>query len=118
MKNTVKRIAAVVPFVATIALPLLAGAQFTPTTPVTTTTQLASMVNRIAGILQWGLIVLAGVFGIFAGYLYLTAAGDEGKIGKAKNLLIYTVIALAIGLLAGGIGSLTVNFLGVTAPTP
>ncbi len=37
---------------------------------------------------------------IYAGFLYLTSAGAKEKIEKAKNLLLYAVIGLAIVLSA------------------
>ena len=62
-------------------------------------------VQRILGILQtvinWmltGLIALAVIFVIIAAYNYLTAAGDEEKVKTAKNMIIYAVVAVAVGL--------------------
>jgi len=119
MKKVFKTIGTLLPLAAVVLVPVMAGAQgtITPTEPIKTSDELVNTINRIAGLMQWGLLVLSGIFAIAAGYIYLTAAGDAEKVGKAKTMLIYTVIALAIGLLAGGIGSLVENLLGVSAPS-
>lgn len=40
---------------------------------------------------------------VWAAFLYLTAGGNEEKIGEAKKRLTYAVIAAAIALLSTGI---------------
>jgi len=61
---------------------------------------MAANVIRIAlgflGIIAVGLI-------IYAGWLYMTAAGEEEKIEKAKKILINAIIGLVIILSAFGI---------------
>lgn len=56
------------------------------------------------------LLVLAFVIGplmiVYAGFLILTAAGDAKKMSKAKTIILWTLIALAIILFAKGLTSL------------
>lgn len=89
---------------AIIALPLLAAAQTTiiqPTAPTGDPLQkLFAILNTLTNWLLTGLIVLAGLFVVYAAYNYLTSGGDAEKIGKAKDTLIYAAVAVAIGLLA------------------
>lgn len=46
------------------------------------------------------LSILAGIIAvvmiIVAGFQYITAGGDSGKLGKARSALIYTIISLFI----------------------
>jgi len=85
-------------------LPLMAMAQqkiFEPTkaddSPLQ---QLFLILNRLTNWLLTALIVLAGIFVVFAAYNYLTSGGDPEKVGKAKDTLIYAAVAVAIGLLS------------------
>lgn len=47
-------------------------------------------------------IVIAPLSVLYAGFLMLTAAGDAAKLQKARTILIWTVIAFAIILVAKG----------------
>ena len=51
-------------------------------------------------------IVAVGALG-FAGFLYSTAGGDEGKVKKAKEMILNTVI----GIVAYGLMYVGLNFL-------
>ncbi len=48
-------------------------------------------------------ITLIGVLGvimfIYAGFLYMIAAGDEAKITKAKNTMTYSIVGLVVAVL-------------------
>ncbi len=39
---------------------------------------------------------------VIAGVYYLTAEGDEEKVGKAKNIIVYLIIGMAIMAAAFG----------------
>ena len=54
-----------------------------------------------------GLIALAVI--IWGGFLYITAAGDEQKAAKAKQLLIYAVIGLVLIMLAAVVVNLVIS---------
>jgi len=73
-----------------------------------------SAVNRKAGlpkgkiteivinIMNW-LLALVGIIGIIgfviSGILYFIAAGDEGKMGTAKNAMTYSIIGVIVALM-------------------
>lgn len=48
-------------------------------------------------------IIIIGVLGvlifIYAGFLYLTAAGDQERITKAKDTLLYAIIGIVVSVL-------------------
>ena len=48
-------------------------------------------------------IIVAAIFLVFAGWQYVTAAGDEEKAKKGLNTLIYALIGVGIALLAKGL---------------
>ena len=49
------------------------------------------------------LLTLSAIFIIYAAFLFLTAAGDETKVKEAKNIIIYAIVAIVVGILAWGI---------------
>lgn len=102
-KNMLKKMIAVGGIAAAV-LPLLAAAQvpIVQPTPVKgdPLQQLFGILNTLTNWLLTALIVLAGIFVVYAGYRYLTAAGDPEAVSKAKNVLIYAAVAVAVGLLA------------------
>lgn len=60
-----------------------------------------SLLGIIQNILFWCLTVISmvGIIGfIIAGILYLTAAGDDGQIGKAKSAMKYSIIGVIVGI--------------------
>lgn len=61
------------------------------------------IINGILGVI--GLVAV--VFVIYGGFLYLTSAGDPGKVKKGKDAIVYALIGLVIVGLAFAI----VNFV-------
>jgi len=56
----------------------------------------------ILRIINYALIVLgvlAVLIFIYAGFLYLTASGDEAKLKRAKDVVLYAVVGLAVAVL-------------------
>lgn len=49
------------------------------------------------------LIAVATIFIILAAYYFLFSGGDTEKVSKAKNMLIYATVAVAVGTLSRGI---------------
>ncbi len=70
----------------------------------------------IIKILNWmiGLgAVICVVMLVFAGYSYMTAGGDEGKVGKASKTLTNAIIGLVICFIAVMLVNFVLkNFLG------
>lgn len=58
------------------------------------------------------LLVLAVVFIIVAAFKYLTAGGDEEKVGGAHKMIIYAVVAIAVAFLAQGVSFVVAQLLG------
>jgi type IV secretory pathway VirB2 component (pilin) len=56
--------------------------------------------------------ILAVIWFSFAGFTYLTSAGDPGKVKKAKDMIIYVVVGLLIAYLAWGIIYSFIQMLG------
>jgi len=76
------------------------------------------LVGVIINLVRWVYIIffiLAVLFILFAAFTYLGAAGDEAKIAKAKNQIIYAIVAIVVALLAVGFQTIARDFL-ITTP--
>lgn len=113
------------PSIAALALPALALAQGVPqpggftgsNVPQSGVQNLSGVLSSLCAIFGWafiGLLVLAGIFIIFAGFKYLTAAGDPEKVKGAGTMLMYTAIAIAVALLARAVPLVVASFLGTS----
>ncbi|MBI4992445.1 MAG: hypothetical protein HZB99_04480 [Candidatus Harrisonbacteria bacterium] len=74
----------------------------------TTVENIVRQFTNTAGIVFFSLAI---VFMLYAGYLYLTAGGEAEQVSKAKNQLIYSIIAIVIGLAAYSATAIIANFL-------
>lgn len=107
MKNLTKKVISAT----LLALPSLGLAQNSTFPPVQTgsNVQITSLnqINAIiVNLVNWvtGLFFVAAVLFLFyAAYLYLSAAGDAEQLTKAKDTLIYSIVAIAVALLAGSV---------------
>jgi hypothetical protein len=105
MKN-VRRVALAVFVVLSVALPLVANAQFSvPTVPSLTNMSVFQLVTRVMNWMLGILGVLAVVFFVVSGIFYITANGDQEQIDKAKNIMLYAIVGLVIAL----VGLIIVN---------
>lgn len=85
---------------------------FAATTPPITTVQgIVDLFNKILFWVSTVFWIAAGIATLYAGFLYMTASGDEQRVTKAKKQLLYAVIAIAIGIIAAGLPALICNFL-------
>lgn len=96
-----------------LASPLLALAQATlPPSPIESVSDVERLIVRIFNLLRNLFFVIAAFFILWAGWTYLQAGGDPGKVEEAKNRLLYAVIAIAVALVATGVVPLVRGFLG------
>ncbi|MFA6973658.1 MAG: hypothetical protein WC238_02900 [Parcubacteria group bacterium] len=101
MKNKIKSVASAASVIA-LTVPALAMAQFQQGGPSGTNLPSGSIIGIITNIMNW-LLMLVGVLGVIgfaiAGILYLTAAGEEGRIETAKSAMLYSIIGVVVALL-------------------
>ena len=69
--------------------------------PISSNT-LPELIGKLLNLIFGLSIVITPLVILYAGFLMLTAAGDAAKLQKAKSILIWTVIAFAIILVAKG----------------
>lgn len=63
--------------------------------------------SNLVNILLYIIGILAVVMIIFGGIMYTTSAGDQAKVTKAKNIILYGIVGLVIAILSYAI----VNFV-------
>lgn len=84
--------------------PFLASAQWSVGRQQAAQSQLpaASIVNIIGNLMSW-LLALVGMIAIIAfviaGILYLTSAGDETQIERAKKAMLYSILGVIVALI-------------------
>src|SRR6266404_213387 len=82
-----------------------------PPSPITNVQQIVDLFDRILFWFSSIFWIASGIATIYAGFLYLTAAGNDQQVEKAKKQLLYAVIAIAIGLIGPGLSTLVNAFL-------
>lgn len=97
--NIVKKVSYSVASAALVA-PVAVFAQIT--TPSGTGLPEASVTDIVTNIMKW-LLMLVGILGVIgfviAGILYLTSAGDQNQIDRAKKAMIYSIVGVLVALL-------------------
>ena len=73
---------------------------------------LEEAINAFINFLFYLAMALAPILIIYAAFLLLTAAGDPAKISKARTIILWTLIAVAIILLAKGLPSVIKGAFG------
>jgi hypothetical protein len=61
---------------------------------------LAAIAKKIINIFSIIVGIVAVIMVIYGGFRYITSGGDSGRVGNAKNTLIYAIIGLIIVALA------------------
>lgn len=80
---------------------------------ISTVEGLFDVIKKVTNYFFTALLALAVVFVVLAGFSFLTAAGDPIKLSKAKNQLLWALVAVAIGALSWGLVSMIARLMGV-----
>lgn len=70
-----------------------------------------SMISSVVNVLLGFLGIIAVLIILYGGFLWMTAAGNDDKIGKAKKMIAAGVIGLIIILMAFGLAQFIINAL-------
>lgn len=122
MKNISLKVAAWFSVLPTLLLPVAAMAQLSEAqedlTEVgeaigtdATSNDLPTLIGNIISALLSVLGIIFVVLVVYAGFLYLTAAGDDSKVKKAKTLLTQSIIGLVIIVAAYAISAFVIDAL-------
>ena len=53
-------------------------------------------IQTIYDLVKYSVTIIAGLVLLFAGIMYITSGSDPGKREKAKNMVMYVIIGLAV----------------------
>ncbi|MEZ4180339.1 MAG: pilin [Candidatus Doudnabacteria bacterium] len=70
--------------------------------------------DLVRNIIEWALYIgamLAVLFIIYGGYLYLTSGGNDSQVKKGKETVIYALVGLVVIVMAWVIVQTVYNFL-------
>ena len=109
-----RKIIATLSLFSLLGLVLPVAAQVEPPAPVTTIEGLIGVIDTAATWLMGILLAIGVIMLLLAGFTWMTAAGDEEKTGKARKMLIWGLVGIAIGLVAKGLISLVAQLVGTT----
>jgi hypothetical protein len=83
-------------------MPATALAQEPLPAPITDPGDFITLLETVSQWLFAIFLALAVIFFLYAAFLYLTAGGNEATVGRARTVLIYSVVAVVVAVLAGG----------------
>ena len=79
--------------------------------PLGGTSDITTLVENILNFLWKLAFVIAPILIVYAGYLYITSAGNEEKVKIAQKTLIWTLIGFAVVLIASSVPAIIQEFL-------
>jgi len=112
MKNLKVKISTLSLTLSTLPFIGIANAQEAVKPYITDIRGIYDLVARLAKWFQAFFFILAAIFILMAAFSYLTSAGDDDKVKKAKSQLVYAVVAIVVALLAFVMVTILKNFLG------
>jgi hypothetical protein len=88
-----------------LLLPVVASAEITgsPTNLNSSPDSVIQVINRVINYLFLVLIIIAIFIIILAAFTFLTSAGEPEKIAKARNYILYAIVAIVVAFLAEAI---------------
>lgn len=121
MKNIQKTVSiiAIAAIFALAVVPFVAGAQNIFGNPSNlpgqfenSTTTASGLIGKILGIVLGIVGLIAVLFLVWGGFQYITSAGDEEKVEKAKGTMINALIGVVVVLLAYALVRIVANAVG------
>jgi hypothetical protein len=114
MKKLLISIMILLSFLGLLVVPAAASAALTPPPAETDVTKgtappTNSVETAINNIMNWFFVIVlivAVIFLLWAGFLFITAGGDPDKVNTARQNVMYAMVGVAVAVLAKGIVSL------------
>ena len=79
--------------------------------PLGETSDIYTLIEKITNFLIGIAIVVTPIIIVYAGFIYITAGGNEEKVKTAQKVLIWALIGFALVLIARGVPALIKQFL-------
>jgi len=101
-----------------IAIPVLGATTTFDFNPFGETKDIGTLLSKIIDFLIYLAIPVSTILIIYAGFLYLTSAGNEQKIKTAQKALIWALVGFAVVLIASSVPGIIKEILySESAPT-
>jgi hypothetical protein len=111
--NTIRKIS-ILSLLLLLGLPLFAyGIEIT--NPLVGVNDIPALLNKIADIVAGVVGTVAVIMFLIAGILFLTSAGDPGRLQTAKTCFWYAIIGVAVALGAKALIAIVTTAIGVPA---
>ncbi len=75
------------------------------------TVRLEATVKRITDVIFYLLVLIAVIMVIWGGVVLATAGGDPAKVDLARHLIMYSLIAIAVGAISWGLVNLVASYI-------
>ena len=85
--------------------------------PFGETTDIGTLLSNIVNFLIKLAIPISAILIVYAGFLYITSAGNEEKIKTAQKALIWAIIGFAVVLIASSVPAIIQEFLSEESTT-
>jgi len=109
-----KKIITILTLASLLVVPVLAFAAEQAEIPAAPFEDISDLMGIIENIGNWiftGLLILAAIFLVVAGYYFVTAGGNPENVNKARQMLINALIGVAVGLAARGLIAVVQNII-------
>jgi len=84
-------------------------------TPIKSLADFDALVMKIVTWFSGFVLLMAVLFILVAAWTFLTAGGNPESVAKARQMLIYALIGIAVAVLAWGMKDFVVNVLTVSS---
>ena len=83
------------------------GIDLGSTGSITGTDTLVGTIMGLVNWVAWFVGLMAVLMGLYAGILFITAAGNAETVTKARNILLYSIVGIAVAILAFSLVSIS-----------
>jgi len=80
---------------------------------ITNTDTLVGVIMGLVNWIAWFVGLLAVLMGLYAGILFITAGGNAETVTKARNILLYAIVGIAVAILAFSLVAISQSVFGI-----
>ena len=74
---------------------------------ITTTGDLVTKIMELVNWVAWFVGLVAVLMGLYAGILFITAAGNAESVIKARSILLFSIVGIAVAVMAFSLVSIS-----------
>ena len=89
------------------------GIDLGSTGSITGTDTLVGTIMGLVNWVAWFVGLMAVLMGLYAGILFITAGGNAETVTKARNILLYAIVGIAVAILAFSLVTISQSVFGI-----